>query len=240
MSERAFFSLRYTVPGYVFIFLVIAFNISPLLNFLSYNGSPEIFGAFLAFASLLAGSAAGFLVSQFWWLWFQHKGGITGIKEFKKEIDLVTDELKLNLPSDKGERSRDIEAFLDLALFLEKKDRLLELVWRRWDIYHILSSVRASLFVGLLSGLLSRIFIELSTYSTSLFELSVNKENVWFGLTIAVSIILWIIFGKLRKQIASRYAPLHIALFRRSLDENMYALITAFPELFNRKNTIPN
>jgi len=61
MSERRYFSLRYTVPGYTFILLVIGINYVPLIEFMKTTGAPEVFGAILAFASLLTGSALGYL-----------------------------------------------------------------------------------------------------------------------------------------------------------------------------------
>jgi len=236
LSERAFFSLRYIVPGYVFIFLVLSVNINPLLHFLENSGSPELFGAFLAFASLLAGSAAGFLVSQFWWFRFHQTDGIFGIKEFGGEIRLL-ERLNLNFPKNEKEKKRAMEAFLDLTVFLEKKDKLLELVWRRWDIYHILSSVRHALWIGLSAGIACRVFNEFSLgYNTLLFDYPIeNPENIAFIFSIAVAFVLFLFFGKVREHVVSRYYPLHEAIVRRNLSKNIFALSTAFPELFKER-----
>jgi len=243
MSERVFFSLRYTVPGYVFVFLVLSVNISPSLRFLENSGSPEVFGAILAFASLLGGSVAGFLVSQFWWWWFHHKGGIYGIKEFAPEIKILEDELKLNLPKDKEKKRKVVEAFLDLTSSLEKKGALRELVWRRWDLFTTLSSVRHVLWIGLGAGIAFRVFIEfrLAYYRTLLFDNPPdNPENLAFILAIVIVAGLWFFFGRVRKHLLSRYAPLHEALVRRSLSANIFELKTAFPFLFEKSKEEKN
>lgn len=235
MSERDFFSLRYSVPGYVFIFLVLSLNITPLLIFLNSNGSPELFGAFLAFASLLAGSSAGFLVSQFWWFRFQKNGGIFQIKEFKGEIRILEEELKLKLPTDEKEKRRVEEAFLDLTCFLEKEDRVLKMVNRRWDIYHVLSSVIHSLWIGLGSGLVCRVFVEFLLHRTNLFDLSFNAETFFCVAAIVIVIILMVFFDRGRRVVAEGYYPLHEALVRRSLSKNIPELSKAFPSLFPTK-----
>lgn len=67
MSERQYFSLRYAIPGFAFILILIGINFVPLLKFLEeIPAFKDSFGAFLAFFSLFSGSAIGFLISQFW------------------------------------------------------------------------------------------------------------------------------------------------------------------------------
>ena len=236
MNDRGFFSLRYTVPGYVFIFLVILVNITPVLHFLGESGSPEIFGAFLAFASLLAGSAAGFLVCQFWWFRFHQTDGIFGIKEFEGETNILKKELKLNLPPNEKEAKRVMAAFLDLTVFLEEK-KLLEMVFRRWDIYHIFSSILHTLWIGLSTGIICRLFFEFGTnYKTILFSSFPNIENVFLIVSLVVIVILMVFFDKARQKVMCRYYPLHEALVRHSLSTNIFVLSTAFPTLFEKKN----
>jgi hypothetical protein len=87
MSQRHFFSFRYSIPGYTFIVLVIGTNYVPLFEVLTARGFESVFVAFLAFLSLLSGSAIGFLISQFWYWKFQKKIGIFGVKQFESAIE---------------------------------------------------------------------------------------------------------------------------------------------------------
>lgn len=83
MPEREYFSFRYAIPGYTFLLLVVLINYIPLLTILRATGAGQVFGAFLAFLSLFTGSAIGFLVSQFWWLYFSHGDRIFGVNGYE-------------------------------------------------------------------------------------------------------------------------------------------------------------
>jgi len=113
MAERQYFSLRYAIPGYAFILLVIAINYVPLLNILPEFS--EVFGAFLAFLSLFSGSAIGFLICQAWWWWFQGHAGIWGISEFKEARDEFTTRVTKSV---KGARAL-IESGFDFVLEMD-------------------------------------------------------------------------------------------------------------------------
>ena len=67
MSERTFFTLRYALPGYIFLLSVILVNWESLF---SVRALSPVFGALFAFLYLLSGSAIGFLVSQLWYVYF--------------------------------------------------------------------------------------------------------------------------------------------------------------------------
>jgi len=64
--------------------IAIGANIFPLFDLIRLGGAPEILGVVLGLATLLTGSALGFLVSQFWW-WFHLRGGLLKLGSFGKE-----------------------------------------------------------------------------------------------------------------------------------------------------------
>jgi hypothetical protein len=74
MPSKSFFDWRSALPGYVFILIIIGINYSPLLEILAAHEAQSIFGAILAFLTLLSGTSIGILVSQFWWNFYQLKG----------------------------------------------------------------------------------------------------------------------------------------------------------------------
>jgi len=162
MPEREYFSLRYAIPGYTLILIVIGINHVPLIKTLAQFQTT--FGAFLAFLSLLTGSALGFLVSQLWW-WYRKKGGLYGIEEFKEVLEALIDEFDLpdryKNPQENDDKLKVI-AFYDYVSHSEEKERekLFSYSERRWDMYHLLSSTLWALKIGLVVGIFWRFFSE--------------------------------------------------------------------------------
>lgn len=150
MSRRDYFSVRYTIPGYTLILIVIGINYVPLLRFLEITGLESIFGAFLAFFSLFAGSALGFLVSQLYWWWFLSKGALFGVKEFKKTLNALVEKYDLIRPPWNKDTQMEVYALFDYVdNSVEKgKEKLLGLEARRWDMYHLLSITFHTSWIG--------------------------------------------------------------------------------------------
>jgi len=230
-SARGFFSLRYVIPGYTFILIIIGLNIFPLVSFAQGTETPEAFVAILAFVTLLTGGAIGFLVSQFWWFCFNRKGAISGIKQFEGEFKIVEDKAK-NLPSDDKNKKETVEAILDFTMFLEEDKELLRLVWRRWDIYHILSSTSCTIIVSLIAGIGIRLYL----FAFGLFPIANNAfgcAELTASILVGVSaVVLLLVFRSLKNNIVTKYYPLHKALVTRNLSKNKKSLQEAFPEYF--------
>lgn len=68
-TERTFFSLRYTIPGYTFLLILILVTMPKLLVLFTASLSTDLIGMFLGF--LLSGPPVGFLVSQIWYVLFK-------------------------------------------------------------------------------------------------------------------------------------------------------------------------
>jgi len=68
-SERTFFSLRYTIPGYIFILILILVTLPKLRIIFTDIVSTDLIGIVLGF--LLSGPPVGFLVSQIWYVLFK-------------------------------------------------------------------------------------------------------------------------------------------------------------------------
>jgi len=248
MPERGYFSLRYAIPGYTFILVVVGINYFPLTEFITKTGAPEFFGAILAFISLLTGSALGFLISQFWWWWFHMRGGFFGTKGFKQEELMLTEEYKLVLPNESKERRNVAEAILDFAMGLEKKERISELIWRRWDMYHLLSATFHTLWVGVAVGIVYRLSFEHFLYKTFGLKLILEgkispwqkAESVFLLLLFVGVCVLLFLFWRSRRNLIDKFYPLHKALVRRSLQENMDELTKAFPSYFPKQKEPQN
>jgi hypothetical protein len=152
MSERSYFSLRYAIPGYTFMLLVIGLNYSPISASLSDNST---FSTFLGLVSLAGGSALGFLISQLWWRTFQRSGGIFGIHELRMSMDLLIARYGLIDPrvEEHQHEAMRLTAIFDYLSFSERvyetKNEIMRISTRRWDMYHLLSST----FYTLVSGL---------------------------------------------------------------------------------------
>jgi hypothetical protein len=230
-SARGFFSLRYVIPGYTFILVIIGLNIFPLISFVQGTETPEAFVAILAFVTLLTGGAIGFIVSQFWWLYYNWRGALSGIKQFEGEFKMIRNKTK-NLPLIDKQQKETVESILDFTLFLEENKELLRLVWRRWDIYHVLSSTSCTIIVSLIAGVGIRIylfvfgFFPIANNTLGFAELA---ASILVGVT---AVVLLLVFRSLANNIVTKYYPLHKALVTRNLSKNQKSLHEAFPEYF--------
>lgn len=154
MPERGYFSQRNLIPGSVFLIVVMAFNYSLILDWLSLN-----YSALLGVAAALIGSPTiGFLISQIWWY------------DFQKEIKLydwnpITQLRKTyKLPESLGKR----EALIVYDYILhkgvhsnEKTKGLSTYAFRRYDNYVLLSITQLSLILGASLGIAIRILREI-------------------------------------------------------------------------------
>ena len=146
MPERPFFSLRYALPGYIFLIIVFFTNLSTLTAILSKGRSIEIFGALLA---LLSGSPIGFIVSQIWYILFNHL-----LFGNYKVLPKINEFLKTKL----GVKEIDdyhLQIFSDYVQRLSTNKNMLNYSQRRWDLIHLFGSTISAMFIGLVFGIIS-------------------------------------------------------------------------------------
>lgn len=243
-TERGYFSFRWAIPEYIFILLVLGINHIPLLEFLKATGAPEAFGAFLAFLSLLTGSALGFLVTQLHWWRFHKKGRIFGIEKYEQIEDILTEYGYVSPEEIKEEKQRATGAVLDFTIHLGE-DNFLAYAWRRWDMYHLLSSTYDTLLIGLFVGIICRINFEFSHFGSSLRFVLGTLENhlCWVSaeafvllLIFICVVILLMVFKKGSQQHIDNYRPMFEALIRNSISRNEKRIKKAFPRYFPKKN----
>jgi len=228
-NVRGYFSLRYVIPGFIFVLFIIALNIFPLVYFAKSIQSPEVFAAILAFVTILTGGAIGFVISQFYWFLFNRKGSLSQIEQFKQEFDFVRKKTRPQPPNDKI-GNIIIEAILDFTVFLEKDKAFINHVLRRWDIYHVLRSSYTSLTISVVTGLVIRGYL---AYFFPVTDKSLYlPEIVALVLVIVSSIILFFIFRSLSKSIIEKYVPFHKAFLTLSMSHNQEELKKAFPDYF--------
>ena len=153
MSTRGYFDLRNAIPGYALILIIIAINHVPLMEILQQQGFSSFFGAFLAFFSLLSGSAIGFLISQGWWWYWQRHAGILGDHEYDSAVKAFSELYEVNIPPENDIRARRLFItamdFADHTKIGKDHKELLILAERRWDMFHTLSSTLFALILGL-------------------------------------------------------------------------------------------
>lgn len=160
MSNREYFSLRYAVPGFVFILVIIGINYNTFFQILTNEGMTDYFGVALSLFSLFAGSAIGFLISQIWFAYFHYNRLYAKLAEpieeiMEKKFGLIK---KGDKEIKKIKKNRDIAfgASIDyLLLNMDKKNKW-EFFQRKVDIYHVLSSALVSLLFGTVIGLILR------------------------------------------------------------------------------------
>lgn len=157
MSERTYFNLRDTIPGFTFILISILAAFPGLHEIFSESKNVSLATAFLVFLSLLSGGAIGFLISQIWHL---------GYREFLKERHTGRIRNFLNRNYDLP-RNADIQyqyLFLDYVGSLASVGILADVgkglessSQRRFDLMHTCGSSIVAIMIGLTCGYLIRI-----------------------------------------------------------------------------------
>jgi membrane protein implicated in regulation of membrane protease activity len=160
MPERSFFELRYALPGYTFVLMAFLILAPDLLTLFMHIPTDLVglIAPFLAFFTLLEGSAVGFLMSQIWWLIFNRwlrKGRLQEAREFLREKSRFSKEGK-EYELIQGDLKKET-AFLDYIFFKTENREMLSYIQRRWDLLHTLGSTLVALSLGSLLGIVFRL-----------------------------------------------------------------------------------
>jgi len=250
MSDREYFSLRYAVPGFAFILIVVGMNYKPVFDILKGTDSSEVLGVFLSFLSLFAGSAIGFLVAQFWYSYF-HWRRIYALV-FKHHETLMEEEFSFKSGTHGKDKDITLSAILDYILLSEKDEKYWKYCQRRWDIFHTLSCTLVSIKSGMITGLILRIVLVISfvgkglgdllsyatyqplleQFQTLTTEMKTDALLFVFTLVSAVALILVVIYG--RMQVFNEYHKILEILIRKKAREPNFKkeLREAFPSFF--------
>lgn len=176
MSGRDYFDLRYAIPGFTFILLIVAINYGPLsTKLLPPDNNNTYFTIFFGIVSLLSGSAIGFLISQGWFTFHNWNGGILSIRDLESARNsLITNfELKgvsetispvigipiigLRVLKEKDRHdNRKLDCLLTYLLHHCESERTNGYIQRRLDIYQTLSCTLSSLALSVVLGLAIR------------------------------------------------------------------------------------
>jgi hypothetical protein len=217
MAEREYFSLRYLVPGFSFILIVIGMNFLPFLDFLNEiggvtNTNENVFGLVLSLASLLASPAIGFLISQFWFVIFNFMRIDARIYKSGHLNEVIKEKYGLEF-KEKGKESDNImSAILDYLILDDEKQW--NYAQRKWDIYLLMWCILFSLGIGVLIGFISRFLINSIFYaqsSVTAFESLGNIAKVDILLFISVLIIVLVLSITLyfaQRQVFREYFPM--------------------------------
>ena len=198
MAERGYFDLRNLVPGYTFLMLIIALNIIPIAAKVQFSHIISIFGAFIA---LVGGPALGFLISQSWWWYFHWR---LTMYDWSPIQELIT-RFKLTTKKSRSDK-RKVLIVYDYVLhnFIHsdsKRKGLSAYLFRRWDMFILLSTTMWSLVLGAIAGIFLRILSEIFIFQASLcqkFEENrlffLSNAEFWISLILLTLVILWISF----------------------------------------------
>ena len=169
MSDRSYFSLRYAVPGYSFLFTLFMINIFPFYSSIIGRGIELTFSASLGILSLFGGSAIGFLISQVWWYIFQRRGAIFSdfldrnkarppVQRLMEKYHLINPK---NVENTQQQRQRvvNVYGYIKHSELERGMEKIVNYTTRRWDMHHVLSSTRISLIIGTILGIIIRFII---------------------------------------------------------------------------------
>jgi len=195
MSERMFFTLRYALPGYIFLLTIILINWVELFSLFSGKELAALFSALFVFIYLLSGSAIGFLISQFWYSFFNRflfgKYGV--LPEVNRILRKRYEKrLKKNIDIHK------LQIFSDYIQRLDGEKEMLIYAERRWDLIHLFGSTMFALPIGLLVGLYVYL-VRTRIQPNQLAQIVANNASYILPLVIFLTIIYICMFFGLRR-----------------------------------------
>jgi hypothetical protein len=200
MSEREYLSLRYAVPGFTLILIVLGTNSVPLLNAMSDKGLSSVLGAVLTF--LATGSAIGFLISQFWYVrLFWEDSAFLG--ELVRMQSILKGKVDFNYEKagrNNDERLRTLNVVMDHIAFSKDKE-IYQYVQRRCDLYHTMSSTSLAIVLGLKFGFLTRILLGVPGFNMPFWQVCHPAEYLIFTFVTIASLCLLYIIWKGRQNI---------------------------------------
>lgn len=243
MSERAFFSFRYSTPGFSFILGFLLWNPSLLIYLILISNLEPVSGIILSILTLASGSALGLLLSQFWFFYWQRmRNGLYG-NPMNELFTLLFRKFNISFENKEICPQRKIVFFDYLFHYLfyatngnshKQYEKIRNYLDRRWDLYHTIGSSIVSLWLGSLAGVAGHFWV-FSTISKVSIILSTNMVifPVYFVLLCIalLSVTLVCVLGC--KWIMEQYLLMKKALVRSlNTREFEYTMKKAFPDFF--------
>jgi hypothetical protein len=179
-------TLRYGVPGYSFLIIILIASWRVVLEELSKI--PGISGPLLAgFLTFIWGVPAGFLISQLYFIIFTAFGGYRGRWKLRKHLELLE---KYGVPKDK------LVCVYDYILHGSQEKGIITYLDRRWNIVHSLKATILALILALPFGFI-------------LIPLALEKPLTWpnpagwilIVITLSFSIIIWFCIKPIESEI---------------------------------------
>jgi len=166
MSERTlgrtFFNLRYALPGYTFILLILLINQRMLLylfleiapKFQLSDTALSLVGIFFGFLTLLSGSPLGLLVSQYWYFIYFVSYYIS-MKVFPRFGSYKVLKNEFNVEDDIS----SLETVFNYIVHSHTDIGVRTYLNRRWDLLMLFGSTGWAIVLGLVSGYTCRDWI---------------------------------------------------------------------------------
>lgn len=221
MPEERSITLRYAIPGFSFIIVMLIASWRIIIVKISGAVQPDssITGPLLAaFLTFVGGVPLGFLTSQLYFIWFNLSGGYEKrivwsnlLKSRKPKKRLKSYLSKINVP--KKFKGSEMIIF-DYLLHSSENKEIIAYLHRRLDLIFALKSTIVALFAGLITGFLVVPWALGSDFSqTSIVNLS-RGNLVLFLAVIAFAIILCLAsrtpqseLKKMHEFLAQRFQP---------------------------------
>jgi hypothetical protein len=251
MTERDYFSLRYLAPGFGFILTVVGLNYLPVLQILNVSGFGTVdngIGILVSLISLLASSAIGFLISQFWFFRYNYCRKEELI--FEPLVETIEKEMKCTLLQKEAKKKRwpfssqkekdrvqELSSLLDFVILSHEEEW--KFCQRKFDLHVLLGCTLFSLGIGYFVGLLTRLItivgfkliepIKLLSAFPSLAQ--IDCLLYWFTMTIVILLVLVLYISS--GLIFREYYPMMRIIIKKRVHEK------GFPTLIELKESLP-
>lgn len=210
MSLKELIDVRYNLPGYTVLLVVVGLILPHLIDYLDTFENTTV-NAILGIVLILGTAPIGYLFSQFWYV------GLYAIQVNKNKK--YVQKLLEKKPSLKAEFYLVV---LDSILYQSKQDELKEYISKRWSLYNIIGSSLTCTICGLLLG----IFFRLCFTNWIIIPIKINEVIM---IVLSGLFIVLFIFGM--KNIRTQYDEMLTIIVNEYLSKKPNCLDT-FPDYY--------
>ena len=232
MSERSFFTLRYSLPGFTFLLFLFLICLEEIIMLNKILGSE----LFIAIFSFFSAPAIGFFVSQVWYIFYYNRFQIYYWKSrCKKEPRIYMEYLH---KFKKIKRDPIIAEVVANFIYNHNVSNIRSYVSRRWDLIRIFGSTQCSIFISILFGLFIKIIRSIFNILNNSFNLEWLCSTIfYFTVFVGIGIFLCYAFEDGVKQIEIEHDKMALLLLKQILSDPKFILETMLPKSYFESNS---
>lgn len=179
----------------------------------------------------MSGVPLGFLISQFWWLFFDLTGGHYGGRWIRKRgepYEKLVEEFEIL------DEKVILRAVYNYLIHSEKDEQIYMFLNRRWDMFLSLGSIATATAFGLLVGYILKYVI----FNSESQNIGFNPLHDGIILLLSIILIIYLIIIIFKKILPEQYSMSILIIKKRAMKYKEKKLRTILPEQYFQSRSI--